>query len=161
VRQVLIDPRKIPYLFVWKSAGDGEVKEAVHVTHFGPSPFYPPGEYVHIGRTGDYSVELRTVWKALPRNGGRELLLVCPGCEIPKRYLYCWEVDLSGQYKTSVKRGRWQCRTCAGLRYASEGAALVLRSRWTFARLIEQQFGRCRSPRPEPWYPQVFSSIRG
>jgi hypothetical protein len=46
-----------------------------------------------------------------------------------------------------------QCRTCAGLRYASEGGALLIRSRRVMGRLL----GVGRSPRPEPWEPLIFT----
>ena len=40
------------------------------------------------------------------------------------------------------------------LRYSSEGGALLIRSRG----LLGLLFGVGHSPRPEPWYPLVFSS---
>jgi hypothetical protein len=36
VRRVWDDPRRIPYLLVWKGRRDGEVKEAVRVARFVP-----------------------------------------------------------------------------------------------------------------------------
>jgi hypothetical protein len=53
---------------------------------------------------------------------------------------------------------RWVCRRCAGLRYESEGGALVHRGRGAFFKMIEAVYGPCRSERTEPWYPYVFTS---
>jgi hypothetical protein len=84
------------------------------------------------------------------------LYVLYPSCHTPRRALYGWVPG--GRFTNSVQTSRWQCRTCAGFRYASEGGALVCRRRGAFARLIEQRFGPLRSPRPEPWLPDVFSS---
>jgi hypothetical protein len=47
-------------------------------------------------------------------------------------------VEPGGQFTNSAQRSRWPCRTCAGLRYASEGGAFFMdsvpgrsSSRWT------------------------------
>lgn len=62
----------------------------------------------------------------LPRGNGRDLFLMCRRCARLRRKLYAWEAR--GPYASSARTTDWQCRTCAGLRYASEGGALVLRS---------------------------------
>jgi hypothetical protein len=41
VRSNLNDPRKIPYLLVWKDAREGEIKESVRLAHFTGSPSEP------------------------------------------------------------------------------------------------------------------------
>ena len=46
------------------------------------------------------------------------------------------------------------CRKCNGLRYASEGGALLIRPRGTLGLV----FGTGYSPRPESWLPYVFTS---
>ncbi len=171
VRRVLEDPRKIPYLLVWKSERDGQIKDAVRLAPCeDPGPFY--GTYrevfrirqrcfacnwVKLNRPDANNEIIRAVWQFLPRNSARDLRLVCPGCQVPRRHLYGWESG--GRYSTSVYPSLWQCRKCAGLRYASEGEALVLRSRGARFRALEMQFGTVRSERPEPWYPDVFSSL--
>lgn len=158
VAQVLDDPRKIPYLLIWKSISNGTVQEAVRIA--------PHNEIEGLGGldwTGAIEIKrhngtrnfIRTVLRPLLRNGVRVRLLICPYCQTPRRALYGWQPG--GRFTNSAVTCPWQCRSCAGLRYASEGKALVFRSRWAFARLIEEQFG-CRSPRPEPWYPHVFTS---
>lgn len=159
VRPVLDDPRKIPNLFVWKSHSDGIVQEAVRIASnkeiegLGGLDWTSAVEVKRHDGTRNF---IRTLLRPLPRNGGRVRLLICPYCNIARQALYGWEPG--GRYTTSAQRCPWRCRKCAGLRYSSEGGALVLRSRWAFARLIEQRFNRCRSPRPEPWLPYVFTS---
>jgi hypothetical protein len=158
VRLVLSDPRDIPYLLVWRGSRDGEIKEAVRVIRLGPPPYLPEGDSIEVKRTDGSVCRLRVLKRPLPRNAGYDVLLACPRCCSLRRALYGWEAG--GQYTNSAQTSLWQCRTCAGVRYSSEGGALVLRSRWAFARLIEQRFGNCRSPRPEPWLPDVFTSPR-
>ena len=142
VARVLDDPRKIPYLLIWTSREDGTVQEAGRVVCF-TSPdslvsLHWAGA-VEIKRPEGKSDLIRTIQRPLPRNGGRVRLLVCPYCNVPRRALYGW--GPGGRFTSSVIRSTWGCRACNKLRYASEGGALVFRSRWTFARLIEEQCG--------------------
>jgi hypothetical protein len=177
VGRVLDDPRRISYLFVWSGKRDGQPKEAVRVARYGDpgAPISDSQEtfcvrretrpetlacdWVAVKRTDGTCDNLCAVLRPLPRNGGKVRLLICPYCQIPRRALYGWQVDHWGPYTNSARVCPWRCRACASLRYASEGGALVLRSRWSFFRMIEQRYGGCRSPRPEPWYPYVFTSI--
>ncbi len=156
VRRVLDDPRKIPYLLLWRSSWDGLIKEAVRVIRLGPPPYLPEADSIEVKRTDGSVCHLRVLKRSLPRNAGYDVLLACPRCCSLRRALYGWAAG--GPYTNSAQTSLWQCRSCAGLRFSSEGGALVLRSRWAFARLIEQQFGRCCSPRPESWLPYVFTS---
>jgi hypothetical protein len=91
---------------------------------------------------------IRAVWLPMVRNGAHDLLLVCLGCNTPRRYLYGWEA--SGPYTSSVETSHWLCRLCARLRFSSEGGFLrpgaLLRS-----------FGNL--PRSQSWFPYVFTSI--
>src|ERR1700723_1695691 len=151
VREVLDDPRKIPYLLVWKN-DDEEIKEAVRIIGLGPTTYLPTSDSVEIKRTDGSVVHIRTIKWSLPRNGGYAILLACPYCCSLHRALYGWEPG--GPYTTSAQRCGWQCRRCAGLRYASEGSALILRSRCAMLRPLSG----LSSPRPEPWYPYIFSS---
>ena len=159
VRHVLDDPRKIPYLLVWKSPWDGTVQEAVRVAAYseppGPVPLDWTG-WVEIRRTDGSRSLVRTIEGPMPRNGGRARFLICPSCHKLRRALYGWEPG--GRFTNSAQTSRWQCRACAGLRYASEGGARVHRGRGALARLFELALGPCRSLRPEPWYPLVFAS---
>jgi hypothetical protein len=155
VRTILDDPRKIPYLLIW-IGDDGEVKEAVRVVCLGPPPYLPTADSIEVKRTDGSVSHIRAIKWSLPRNGGYTILLACPHCCSLRRALYGWEPG--GQYTSSVQRSQWQCRRCAGLRYASEGGALVHRGRGAIARLFESFDGPLRSDRPEPWYPYVFTS---
>lgn len=154
VREVLDDPRKTPYLLVWKSPWDGEIKEAVRVIGLGPPPYLPAADSMEIKRTDGSVTHIRAVKCSLPRNGGHAVLLACPFCCSLRRDLYGWEPG--GMYDTSAQRCSWQCRRCAGLRYASEGGALVLHSRGRWFQALETKYGITRSDRPAPWYPYVF-----
>jgi hypothetical protein len=157
VAWMLDDPRKIPYLLIWKSEYDGAIKEAVRIAReisHGP-PFDLTG-WIQIKRHDGTSSFVRPVLCPLPRNGGSVRLLTCPCCLTPRRALYGWRPG--GQYTSSAVTCSWQCRSCAGLRYASEGGALSIRGRGAFARMLTAAYGPGRSPRPEPWYPYVFKS---
>jgi hypothetical protein len=156
VRRVLDDPRKIPYLLVWRSSRDGLIKEAVRIIRLGSPPYLPEAASIKVKRTDGSVCHLRVLKRPLPRNAGYDVLLSCPHCCSLRRALYGWEAG--GPYTNSAETSSWKCRGCAGLRYSSEGGALIHRSRWAFARLIEQQFGPSCSPRPEPWLPYVFTS---
>lgn len=156
VREVLDDPRKIPYLLVWKSSWDGEIKEAVRVAYLGRTPYLPEADSIEVKRTDGNAVHIRVFKRPFPRDRGYGILLACPFCCSLRRALYGWQPG--GENMTSAQRSQWQCRRCAGLRYASEGGALVLHSRGRWFRALEMKYGRTRSDRPDPWYPYVFSS---
>jgi hypothetical protein len=174
IGQILDDPRKIPYLLVWRSDRDGQVKEAVRVAPYSDTHTSSGDnrevfcaanresslrcDWVTVKRTDGSYQNICAVVRPLSRNGGTARLLLCLCCQIPRRALYGWKVDHWGRYTNSAQTCSWRCRACASLRYASEGGALVLRSRWSFFRMIEQRYGGCRSPRPEQWYPYIFTS---
>src|SRR5450432_3604264 len=77
VRSNLNDPRKIPYLLVWKDEShDGEIKEVVRLErHVDP---HGSDNHVELKRTDGSATVLRIVWRMLPSNGGRALFLLCP-----------------------------------------------------------------------------------
>jgi hypothetical protein len=152
VREVLDDPRKIPYLLIWKSSWDGEIKEAVRVEYLGRTPYLPEADSIEVKRTDGSAVHLRVFKRPLPKNRGYGILLACPCCCSLRRALYGWQPG--GEYMTSAQRSQWQCRPCAGLRYSSEGGALALRSRCAMLRPLSG----ISSLRPEPWFPYIFSS---
>jgi hypothetical protein len=149
VAQVLDDPKKIPYLLVWKSRSDETIQEAVHVV--------PHSEIgvVEVRRQDGTCDFIRTFSRPL-RNGGRAQFLICPFCQIPRRGLYGWEPG--GRFTRSTVSSNWGCRACNKLRYASEGGALGLRGYGVIVQMMETTHGRSRSDRPEPWYPYVFTS---
>jgi hypothetical protein len=156
VRMVVVDPRKIPYLFVWNSRRDGTPQEAVRVAYLGRPAYMPEADSVEVKRTDASVTHLRVLGRSLPNGNGTYSLLACPSCCGFKRYLYGWQAG--GEYTHSALRSWWQCRSCAGLRYASEGSALVLRGRGNWFRALEAELGTTRSDRPEPWYPDVLAS---
>ena len=158
VAWVLDDPRRVPYLMVWKDNRSDGVIEAVRVAAYKePSAWELDWTgWVEIKRTNGSRSLIRTVRHALPRNGGKARFIVCPRCQRLRRALYAWEVD---RWRTNSARvAMWQCRVCAGLRYASEGGALVLHPYTELGRQIEAVEGPSRSRRPEPWYPYVFAN---
>ena len=154
VARMLEDPRKIPYLLVWKSSSDDTVQEAARIAPY--KEIEGMMGAVEIKRHDGTRNFIRTVLRPLPRNGGRARLLICPYCQTPRRGLYRWEPG--EPFNTSAVRSNWACRACNNLRYASEGGALVVRGRGAIARMFEATFGRPRSDRPEPWFPLVFNS---
>lgn len=159
VSRMLDDPRKIPYLLIWRNRRDDTVQEAVRISvDIEPPALFPPdwAEMIEIKRHDGTRNFIRTKLRPLPRHGGKSRYLFCPYCQNPRRALYGWQPG--GQYTSSVQTCGWKCRSCAGLRYASEGGALVHRGRGVIARLFELYDGPLRSERPEPWYPYVFTS---
>jgi hypothetical protein len=157
VRANLNDPRKIPYLLVWKDdRHDGEIMGVVRLAHF-TACGREANDYVELKRTDESTTVLRIIWRTLPRNGGRALFLFCPHCETPRRYVYGWEWDSFSGWSNRVRRISWRCRSCARLRYSSEGGALVLRG-GPISRLLRMDVPDMSSPRPEPWLPLVFTS---
>jgi hypothetical protein len=155
VAWVLDDPRKIPYLFVWKRPEDSSVREVVRAFAYSERPREFPVNWTgwaEIKRPDGTRDLLRTLLQPLPRNGGKARLLICPYCKIPRRGLYGWE--LGGQHTSRVMRSTWGCRKCNLLRYASEGGALLIRPRGTLGLV----FGTGHSPRRESWLPYVFTS---
>ena len=159
VRSNLDDPRKIPYLLVWKDERHGgEIKEAVRLARYiEPSNSRVADNYVELKRTDGDATVLRIMWRMLPRNGGRALLLVCSYCNTPRRHVYGWEWDSFSGWSNRVRRTDWCCRSCNRLRYSSEGGALVSRG-GPISRLLRIPCPDMHHPRPEPWYPYVFSS---
>jgi hypothetical protein len=155
---VLDDPRRIPYLMIWKDEDSDEVLEAVRVT-----AYKEPGAWemdwagcVEIKRTNGNRSWIRTIQRPMPRNGGKSRLVICPRCQRPRRALYPWRLNPSKPCAAFVST--WQCRSCARLRYASEGGALKLHPRTDLGRFIEAIEGPSQHPRPESCYPYVFAN---
>jgi hypothetical protein len=87
VREILDDPRKIPYLLIWKNQ-DCEVKEAARILGLGPTPYLPTADSIEIKRTDGSVTHIRAIKQPRPRNGGYEILLACPFCCSLRRALY-------------------------------------------------------------------------
>jgi hypothetical protein len=161
VAWVLNDPRQVPYLMVWKNdRWNGEVVLAARVAAYS-EPAASDTELtgcVEVKRPDGTCNWIWTIERPLPRHGGKARLLICPRCQRPRRALYPWKLNPSKPRAVFIST--WQCRSCAGLRYASEGGALVFHPRTDLGRLIEALEGPSKSPRPEPWYPYVLADPR-
>lgn len=151
LRMVNNDPRKLPYLFIWRSKVDGEIKEAVRVSRFNPTGCSAEDLWFELKRTDGSRCVIRALETPLPRGGGSAFLLRCRYCGRARRALYGWEAD---RIDCTARAANWQCRTCAGLHYASEGGALLIRRRGWIGRLI----GTGIAPRPQPWCALIFAS---
>jgi hypothetical protein len=158
----LTDPRRIPHLLIWarhsvpaeRTSQTGfsfvEPREAVRL-----APISFCGEataWVQVERWNGTRSNIRVIERPLPRHGGKDLLLVCYHCQRPRRALYGREAIKGARY---IKSADWLCRACASLSYASEGGALIYRTRWAPARKLS---GLGLWMRPEPWEPLVFTS---
>ena len=142
----LADPRRIPYLLIWKHRRSGVLKEVIRL-----APPHPAFDSLEIG-----SVEVKR-WDGIKvsirvsqRSWGS--LLICNSCQKPRRALYGWKTN---EGPRNVSQALWPCRVCAGLSYASEGGALIVRSRCP---ALRPSSGLWSGPRPRPWEPLVFSS---
>jgi hypothetical protein len=154
VRRCFGDPRGIAYLLVWQDARDDEIKEAVRLRRF-VGTFE---DQVELKRTDGSVTLLRNVWRSLPRNGGLALLLECPHCRNPRRDIYGWEWDSFSGWSNRVRSVSWRCRSCARLRYSSEGGYLhpTGLGRLGLLGVMLRSYGNL--PRPKPWLPLVFTS---
>jgi hypothetical protein len=146
VHWVWDDRRRIPYLLVWNSSRDREVKEAVRVARFVPNTKPQEADAVEARRT-DGTVAISLVWRRQP-HGDRTLLLQCWRCQRSSRALYGAKVGDDGRFYVA-RRADWECRKCAKLRYSSEGGYLR-------PGIIFRAFGKL--PRPALWLPYVFTS---
>jgi hypothetical protein len=116
VSECLSDPRRVPYLLIWKHRRSGLLKEVVRLA----SP-YPIYDWLEIGwaevKRGDGSrVSIRLIQRA------HKPMLICDSCQKPRLALYGWKTNVGPR---DVSLARWPCRACAGLSYASEGQALL------------------------------------
>ena len=110
-----------------------------------------PG-WVEVKRWDGTKIDLQVVKRQLPRRGGKSVLLLCNRCQKPRRALYGREAIKHAHY---LRPADWLCRECANLSYASEGGALIYRTRMRATRLLS---GLRLWARPETWEPLVFTS---
>jgi hypothetical protein len=89
----------------------------------------------------------------------RPLLLLCPYCNTPRRHVYGWEWDSFSGWSNRVRSISWRCRSCARLRYSSEGGYLRPTGLGRLGHLGVKLRAYGNLPRPEPWLPYVFTSI--
>lgn len=151
VQRNLNDPRRIPYLLVWKNERDGRIRDVVRLARYFDSHGLCLNSLVELKRTDGSSTVLHMIWRPLPRNGGRALFLLCSHCDKPRRFVYGWEWSSSTGLSRLVKRINWKCCNCARLRYSSEGG---------FLRPIRLFRALGNYPRPDIWLPYVFTSPR-
>lgn len=158
VRRIWDDPRRIPYLLIWRGSHDGKVKEAVRIVRGVPGTIpgtsFPEAPFVEVKHTDGSIVNVYLVWRGQP-HGGDSLLLRCL-CGNACRALYGAKVGYGPRFY-EVHRADWRCRTCAQLRYSSEGGHLRQSGRGAIAALFRAYLGNL--PRPELWLPYVFTSI--
>jgi hypothetical protein len=153
VRSNFNDSRRIPYLLVWKDERHGgRIVEAVRLV------CYSPGPLAELKRTDGSTTVLRTVSQMMPRNGGQALLLLCPYCDTPRRFVYGWEWDSFSGWSNRVRSISRRCRSCAQLRYSSEGGYLrpACRRLGKIGTILGDSWGNL--PRPELWLSYVFTS---
>jgi hypothetical protein len=146
VRECLSDPRRVPYLLLWKHPWSGLLKEVVRLA----SP-YPRYDWLEIGwaevKRGDGSkVSIRLSQLA------HKPMLICNSCQKHRLALYGWKTNKGPR---SVSPALWPCRVCAGLSYASEGRALYIRRLFPE---LKPYWRLMRESRPDPWEPLVFAS---
>ena len=148
---VLDDPRKLPYLLIWKEESSGKLIEPARVAACSEMDRERArAKCLEIKRADGSKNWMLTIERPLPRNGGKARLIICPRCQRLRLALYPWKLNPSKPRAVFIST--WQCRLCAQLRYASEGGALVFRPSTELGPLIEAIEGPSRSPRPEPWY---------
>ena len=147
IRWLLDDPRDLPYFFVWKWPWDGKIEEVISAKRVAAPACFPEVEAIELRRSATSITEVHVLRRPMPRNGGSDLLMECPDCRRLRRALYGWTAG--GATTRSAFQSEWRCRTCAGLRYASEGGALLVRSRG----IVGKIFGIAGVPRPKSWLP--------
>jgi hypothetical protein len=86
------------------------------------------------------------------------LFLFCPHCDTPRRHVYGWEWDSVLGWSNSVRSISWRCRSCARLRYSSEGGYLRPSGLGRLGQLGVMLRAYGNLPRPESWLPYVFTS---
>jgi hypothetical protein len=151
VRWIIDGRNEGQYPLIWRNPWNGAIEEEVLVMRVAPPACFPNVEAIEVSRPGKSITDVHVFRRPMPRNGGNDVFLECPGCRRLRRGLYGWAAG--GATTRSVYRSQWQCRECAGLRYASEGGALLVRSRG----LLGKMLGVARAKRPQPWLPHLLS----
>jgi len=165
VAACVADPRQAPYLLIWTrrplpieggsivAALLGEPREAVRLKPIPcPQGHRPSLSWIEVKRWDGTRIDLAVAERPLPRCGGKSVFLVCNRCQKPRRALYGREAIKYAHY---LQPSDWLCRECANLTYASEGGALIYRTRCRVTRPLS---GLRLWQRPEPWEPRVFTS---
>ncbi len=109
-RWLVDDPRGRAYFVFWTTR-DGNVAYALRMDAV------EDGHAVTLRNDAGHSFRIGLVRRLLPTGGGTDILYQCAGCGRPRRYLYGHAVA-SGRLVDNVG---WQCQSCAGLRWRSQG----------------------------------------
>lgn len=146
----LFDEQK-SYLLEWRSPfGEQKIFDSVTITFH-----RTPHDYIDLLRhTHGPDAVVKIIWRAQPRSRGYVLSLACPGCSASKFFLYGAEWDKFSGRSNRVRFIGWLCRTCAHLRYSSEGNGLLIRG-GPLSKLIGMYVPDERHERPALWLPEV------
>jgi hypothetical protein len=146
VSECLSDPRRVPYLLLWKGRRWGALIEVVRLASPYPTSDWLSSRWAEVKRPDGSKVSIQ-----LTRMGYKSML-ICNSCQKPRCALYGWKSD---EGPRNLSPAPWPCRICAGLRYASEGGALIIRHLLPQLRPFSHLL---RRPNPGPWEPLVFAS---
>jgi hypothetical protein len=96
VALVLDDPRKIPYLFVWKRPEDSSVREVVLVFAYSePLREFPVNwtGWAELKPPMEHEISFAPCYDLYHEMGASARLLICPYYKVPRRGLYGWELE--------------------------------------------------------------------
>jgi hypothetical protein len=80
VRRILNHPRRSQHLLIWQNPWDGAIEEEVQVTRVEPPRCFSGIEAIEVSRSAMSTTDLHVFRRPLPRNGGNDVFLECPGC---------------------------------------------------------------------------------
>ena len=146
VSQCLSDPRRVPYLLIWRGRWSAKLMEVARLASPYPTQDWFKIGWVEVKRADGSKVSIRLTQVAY------KSMLICNSCQKPRCALYGWEIN-KGVH--NVSPAGWPCRVCAGLSYASEGGALIIRHLLPQLRPVSHLL---RRPNPGRWEPLVFAS---
>ena len=88
VSECLSDPRRVPYLLIWKHRRSGLLKEVVRLAS--PYPIYDWLEsgWAEVKRGDGSRVSIRLIQRA------HKPMLICDSCQKPRLALYGWKTNV-------------------------------------------------------------------
>jgi len=146
VSECLFDPRRVPYLLLWKGRRFGALIEVVRLASPCTTSDRLGSGRAEVKRADGSKVSIRLTQIAY------KSMLICNSCQKPRWALYGWEIN---EVVRNVSPAAWPCRVCAGLSYESEGGALIIRHLLPQLRPFSHLL---RRPNPGRWEPLVFAS---
>ena len=108
IRSIVDGSYGTPYLLTWLNPWDRTVEEVAEASRVAPPSCFPDVEAVEIRRSHESTCDLHIFRRMLPRNGGSDMFLECPGCLTLRRGLYGWTAG--GPTTRSAYRSQCQCR---------------------------------------------------